>query len=132
MNDPTECYRYFVADPPEVRLVGTPTTDLEESRDNVAVRCVTDANPPAAVVWRKSGRADIVSVEESLQFRPVTRKDSGTYTCQARNALGSSEPLTVNLDVKCRLLLKYETKQFQGCIRYTWYTCRRDTCLKDV
>ncbi|KAF6200938.1 hypothetical protein GE061_005385 [Apolygus lucorum] len=98
--------RLDVTYPPEVRLLGTPTADLEESRDNVALRCVTDANPPASVVWKKAGRTDIVSLEESLQFRPVTRKDSGTYTCQARNSLGSSEPLTVNLDVKFGPVIK--------------------------
>ncbi|XP_024082011.1 hemicentin-2 [Cimex lectularius] len=98
--------RLDVTFPPEVRLVGAPTTDLEENRDNVVLRCVTDANPPASVVWRKVGRQDVSSLEESLQFRPVTRKDSGTYTCQARNSLGPSEPLTVNIDVKFGPVIK--------------------------
>lgn len=53
-------------------------------------------------MWRRAGRTDISSLEESLQFRPITRRDSGTYTCQARNSLGASEPITVQLDVKCK------------------------------
>jgi hypothetical protein len=95
----------LIPDAPEVRLVGAPTIDLEENRDTVVLRCVTDANPPASVVWRRSGRTDIASLEESLQFRPVTRRDAGTYTCQARNNIGASEPITVTLDVKCEYSL---------------------------
>ncbi|XP_039280051.1 irregular chiasm C-roughest protein isoform X2 [Nilaparvata lugens] len=91
--------RLDVTYPPEVRLIGAPVGDLEEGQP-VVLRCVTDANPPASVVWRRAGRTDIASLEESLQFRPVTRRDSATYTCQAKNTLGASEPITVYLDVK--------------------------------
>ncbi|KAF4518684.1 hypothetical protein B566_EDAN002719 [Ephemera danica] len=86
---------------PEVRLIGTPTRDVEEGRDNVELRCEADANPPASVVWRRAGRPDILSLEETLPIRPVKRADSGTYTCQARNSVGASQPLSVHLDVKC-------------------------------
>jgi len=92
----------LVPDPPEVRLQGAPTHDLEEGRDNVVLRCVADANPPAKIVWKRAGRSDIVSLEETLQFRPVTRRDTGTYTCQAQNTVGASEPLSVQIDVKCK------------------------------
>ncbi|KAJ9592667.1 hypothetical protein L9F63_015663, partial [Diploptera punctata] len=86
--------------PPEVRLQGVPLHDLEESRDDVVLRCVADANPPAKIVWKRSGRSEIVSLEETLQFRPVGRQNSGTYTCEAKNLVGASEPLTVDLNVK--------------------------------
>lgn len=92
--------RLDVTYPPETRLIGTPGSDIEEDVDTVVLRCVTDANPLASVVWRRAGKSDISSLEESLQFRPVTRRDSGTYTCQARNSIGVSDPLTVQLDVK--------------------------------
>ncbi|XP_026467304.1 hemicentin-1 [Ctenocephalides felis] len=85
---------------PTIRLVGAPTGDLEEGRDALVMRCVADANPPASVVWRRAGRSDIASLEESLQLRPVGRRDAGMYTCQAQNAVGASESLSVQLDVK--------------------------------
>ncbi|XP_039276455.1 irregular chiasm C-roughest protein-like [Nilaparvata lugens] len=91
--------RLDVTYPPDVKLIGVPETDVEEG-DTVVLKCETDANPVASVVWRRAGSLDVASLEESLQFRPITRKDSGTYTCQARNVLGSSEPMTVQLDVK--------------------------------
>ncbi|XP_072156592.1 irregular chiasm C-roughest protein isoform X2 [Bemisia tabaci] len=91
--------RLDVTYPPEVRLTGTPTTDIEEGKDVVALRCITDANPPATVQWRRSN-GDIRSTEESFRLAPVNRKDSGVYTCQASNNVGTSQPLTVSLDVK--------------------------------
>jgi hypothetical protein len=75
---------------------------MEEGRDNVVLKCVADANPPAKIAWRRAGRNDIVSLEETLQFRPVARRDTGTYTCEAKNAVGASELLSVQIDVKCK------------------------------
>lgn len=40
--------------------------------------------------------------QETLQLRPVGRRDAGLYTCQAQNSVGTSEQLSVQLDVKCK------------------------------
>lgn len=110
------------ADAPEVSLMGTPTTDLEENIDSVQLRCRADANPPATIIWRRlgathpsaahlssspslgggSGVSDIYSFQEVLEFSPVTRKDSATYSCEAKNPIGSSTMITVPIDVKCK------------------------------
>lgn len=42
-------------------------------------------------------------LQETLQLRPVGRRDAGLYTCQAQNSVGTSEQLSVQLDVKCKL-----------------------------
>lgn len=34
-------------------------------------------------------------------MRPVGRRDAGLYTCQAQNSVGTSEQLSVQLDIKC-------------------------------
>lgn len=39
--------------------------------------------------------------KESLELRPVGRRDAGLYTCTAQNSVGTSEPQSVQLDVKC-------------------------------
>ena len=91
-------------DPPEVRLVGRPDHDVEANIDTVTLRCLADANPPANVFWRfvskDTGRAETFYVD-TLELRPVTKKNSGTYECEAGNAIGKSQPLTMSLDVKC-------------------------------
>ncbi|XP_055388210.1 hemicentin-1, partial [Condylostylus longicornis] len=85
---------------PTIRLIGAPEIDLEEGKDTLIMRCVADANPPASIVWRRSGRTEIASLQETLQLRPVGRRDKGLYTCQAQNSVGTSEQLSIELDVK--------------------------------
>lgn len=82
--------------------MGAPQIDLEEGIDSLVLRCQADANPPANIVWRRAGRSEIASLQESLQLRPVGRRDAGLYTCQAQNSVGTSEALSVQLDVKCK------------------------------
>ncbi|XP_071440087.1 kin of IRRE-like protein 2, partial [Hetaerina americana] len=109
--------------PPEVRLLGAPLADVEEGRDAVSLQCSADGNPTPGVVWRRIGGlpsvasrrdsygtisvvssasnvGDVVGLEPTLSFHPAMRSHSGTYTCEARNVLGASQPLSVMLDVK--------------------------------
>uniref|UniRef100_A0A182U0F4 Ig-like domain-containing protein n=1 Tax=Anopheles melas TaxID=34690 RepID=A0A182U0F4_9DIPT len=92
--------RLVVRDAPTVRMLGAPQIDLEEGKDSLILRCVADANPPASIVWRRAGRSEIASLQESLQLRPVGRRDAGLYTCQAQNSVGTSDTMSVQLDVK--------------------------------
>ncbi|XP_063709478.1 hemicentin-2 isoform X2 [Culicoides brevitarsis] len=85
---------------PTIRLMGEPQIDLEEGKDSLVLRCEADANPPASIVWRRAGRSEIASLQESLNLRPISRRDAGLYTCQAQNSVGSSETLSVQIDVK--------------------------------
>ena len=87
---------------PELKLEGVPDHDIEEREDNIMIRCIADANPPATIMWRRAGKSDIVSLDETLKFSPIMRRDAGTYACQAKNSIGNAGPLTVRLDVKCK------------------------------
>ncbi len=75
--------------------------NLEDRKDTATLRCVSDANPPAAVVWRKEGLAGVFSDDPEIVFSPVSRHSAGVYSCSAENALGMSKPEFVELDVKC-------------------------------
>ena len=77
---------------------------LEEGRSAVKMTCTSDANPPGRVFWRKYGASEERQFVETLEFNPVMRKDSGTYVCQAENAIGLSAEETVELDVLCKFL----------------------------
>ena len=84
-------------------LEGAPLEDVLEGVDDVILKCHVDANPPAEgnVVWRKLGESGVFSDQQDLKFLPATRNHSGTYTCEATNTVGGSDPISVNIDVKC-------------------------------
>ena len=82
---------------------------LEEGRSAVKMTCTSDANPPGRVFWRKYGASEERQFVETLEFNPVMRKDSGTYVCQAENAIGLSSEETVELDVLCKFLLSFSS-----------------------
>ena len=82
--------------------MGQPQDDIIEKAESVVLRCAVDANPPASVIWRKEGKQDIFSFEETLEFRPVMRGHSGKYFCEAQNKLGGSLQQSVILNVMCK------------------------------
>jgi len=39
--------------------------------------------------------------QEIIEFQPLLRRHAGSYSCEAKNFLGTSSPIVVDLDVKC-------------------------------
>jgi hypothetical protein len=62
----------WVIDGPQVKLLGAPEGDLEENKDEVTLQCIADANPPATIVWKKSGRPEIYGFQASSTTLPTT------------------------------------------------------------
>lgn len=76
---------------------------MEEGRGTVALTCLSDANPPGRVFWRKFSRGEEQrQYLDVLEFDPVKRKDSGTYICQGENSIGLSNEEPVEIDVLCK------------------------------
>uniref|UniRef100_A0A0K2SZJ5 Ig-like domain-containing protein n=2 Tax=Lepeophtheirus salmonis TaxID=72036 RepID=A0A0K2SZJ5_LEPSM len=74
-------------------------SELEALVDDVSFRCLTDANPPASVYWRKAGGESRYPSTEYLTFEPVRQGDEGTYFCMAQNDIGSSDELSISFEV---------------------------------
>lgn len=64
--------------------------------------CKADANPPANVVWHRMGLQEIYGTSEVLRFNPVNQRDSGSYSCVASNSVGTSQPISTTVDIKCK------------------------------
>lgn len=94
--------RSLSPDPPTVRIETVAPEILEEGKDDATLKCVTDANPPAKVLWRKEGLNGIFSPDKDITFSPVSRHTAGLYSCTAENVLGMSKEDYVQLDVKCK------------------------------
>ena len=95
-------------DKPVVRISRDSDDILEEGRSRAKISCVSDANPPGRVFWRKYARGEQErQYVEELEFDPVMRKDSGTYICQAENSIGVSNEEPVEINVLC----KHKNKQ---------------------
>lgn len=104
-----ETYTYLdVMYIPEIKLEGKPNEDIEEGK-SLTLRCVADGNPKASIVWKKSGYAGIYSTNEEITFIPITRRDSGVYSCSARNDVGESKELEISVDVKYKPEIKKVT-----------------------
>ncbi|XP_011630185.1 hemicentin-1-like isoform X2 [Pogonomyrmex barbatus] len=94
--------RFDVRYAPETRLVGVPTGQLEEGRDQLEIRCLADANPPASILWRKTkspGVTEVASIGETLMFSPIYRNHAAVYLCEASNMEGESSPVSVQVSV---------------------------------
>ncbi|XP_031568091.1 hemicentin-1-like [Actinia tenebrosa] len=61
-------------------------------RDVFTVKCNTSGNPSPDVKWKKVGlnQTYIIYHQEVLNFTMVTKRQAGTYVCEAKNILGTA------------------------------------------
>lgn len=83
----------------------SPLEYLEEEKDQLSLRCISDANPPGRILWKKKGLEGIFSPDDTITFSPVTRQTAGMYSCTSENEFGESQPAYVEVDIKCKLIL---------------------------
>ncbi|XP_074095246.1 irregular chiasm C-roughest protein [Cotesia typhae] len=105
---------------PEVHTETSPrllTSALEDSASFMSIKCIADANPPAAIRWYKdsvpltrsnsidsfgqnlTNRNGTMSGSE-IRFEPVKQTDTGLYTCKGINVIGESSPANYRLDIQ--------------------------------
>ncbi|XP_044016181.1 kin of IRRE-like protein 2 isoform X2 [Aphidius gifuensis] len=93
--------RFDVRYAPETRLVGVPIGQLEEGRDKLEIRCLSNANPTASILWKRTKGIDmeVVSIGETLMYSPIHRNHAATYVCEASNTEGESSPVSIQISV---------------------------------
>jgi hypothetical protein len=103
----------------DLPIVGTPHTSYSEKEGkNVTLNCTVQAYPQVSeITWRKDGAALNVSSANSgkysignpdtpsLTIYTLTKSDSGHYTCEATNSMGSTVGNVIRLDVLREWLL---------------------------
>ena len=57
--------------------------------------------PPQGISTERYAQEDARQYVDTLELKPVTRKDSGTYLCQAENSIGLSNEEPAEIDVQC-------------------------------
>ncbi|XP_049873689.1 irregular chiasm C-roughest protein isoform X2 [Pectinophora gossypiella] len=87
---------------PVVSIIGADAStlnNLEEGSSALSLECRADGNPSPYVWWTKDGQV-IATNGPKLILAPVARNHSGIYGCQARNSLGTSDSVKVEIDIK--------------------------------
>ncbi|XP_035440175.2 hemicentin-1 isoform X1 [Spodoptera frugiperda] len=87
---------------PVVSIVGgdaSTLANLEEGSSALTLECRADGNPSPYVWWTKNGQV-IATNGAKLILAPVSRNHSGIYGCQARNSLGTSDSVKIEIDIK--------------------------------
>lgn len=77
---------------------------VREGETATLVCTLIDANPKEPLTWRwiKSDSNDTVyNNGPNFTMSNITRGRSGSYSCAANNSVGTSEKVTVNVDVQC-------------------------------
>ncbi len=77
---------------------------MEEEKDSVTMKCMSESNPPSKVWWEKEGVNGVFSPDREITISPVTRSTAGMCKCAALNALGMSKLGFVEVDVKCKFI----------------------------
>lgn len=89
-------------DPPENTTVSHDTVSVVEDRIPGRVVCSSKASPEPSFEWRYNNKT-IVSGNALIINTPMTRNDSGRYTCVAFNKHGITHADTY-IDVQCKFM----------------------------
>ncbi|XP_062250798.1 B-cell receptor CD22-like [Platichthys flesus] len=87
--------------PKHVTVQANPGLDVKENM-LLTLSCSAESNPPvSSVTWRKTtdGREEIIQQTQTFRVNSASRSDSGLYSCEATNDIGSgkSQPAEVKV-----------------------------------
>ena len=77
--------------------------------DNIILTCSASGKPDPVITWTTFGSSEVLSNTSSLTIvnvsRPGTADNTIQYQCTASNGVGTPVTATVNVTVRCKLIL---------------------------
>ena len=99
---------WFNSDKPEVKSsITNPYKVIEEQRATL-VCILTAANPNTGIMWKwikTDSPNTALSSEPNYTISNIKREKSGSYSCTANNSVGTSEAVTIDVDVQCKYII---------------------------
>ncbi|XP_060936972.1 B-cell receptor CD22-like [Limanda limanda] len=91
--------------PKNLTVQANPCLDVKEN-SLLTLNCSAESNPPvSSVTWRKTtdGREEIIQQTQTQTFRvnSASPSDSGLYSCEATNDIGSGKSQPAEVKVRC-------------------------------
>ncbi|XP_034468053.1 hemicentin-1-like [Hippoglossus hippoglossus] len=108
LSDPVHLFEHS---PKHVTVQANPGLDVKENV-LLTLSCTAESNPPvSSVTWRKTtdGREEIVQQTQTFRVNSASPSDSGLYSCEATNDIGSGKSQPA--EVKVRYSPKHVTVQ---------------------
>jgi hypothetical protein len=95
----------FLLDGPESVTLSPPnTTYIVTEGDTIPyISCTASCRPHCTFMW--TGPIDPYGTTKDLYLQNINRIQSGTFHCTATNEVGSKMSSSVEVDVRCKLIL---------------------------
>ena len=96
---------WFNSDKPEVRASITNPYKVVEEHTATFVCILTAANPNTGITWKwikTDSPHTALSSGPNYTISNIRREESGLYSCTATNSVGTSEAVTIDVDVLCK------------------------------
>ena len=94
-----------------------------EGQTATLICTMTTANPNTSFIWKwikNDSPTTVLHNGSNYTIPNIQRGSSGLYSCIASNSVGTSDPVTVNLDVQCmhrHVLFMFEFSfKFRNCL----------------
>ena len=96
---------WFHSDKPEVMSSITNPYKVIEEHTATLVCILTAANPNTGITWKwiKTNSPNTALYSgHNYTISDIRREESGSYSCTATNSVGTSEAVTIDIDVQCK------------------------------
>lgn len=98
---------FFLIDKPEITSTKDSLYRVIEGQ-NITLDCVlTAANPNTSIEWtwyNSNNTKNVIKRRPIYTIFNIQRNNTGTYSCSASNIIGTSVPVSIDVDVQCKFI----------------------------